>query len=165
MEKFYFDFTLNSFSFCFRRSVKSSIDCKSEASDSSELHTCPINRKCVKKFETKDALIAHCALDHRRFHCTHCPNIRLFADLYKHLRDIHGIIENAICEHCGQIFGCNRTLQEHIRRKHTVSDPVQCDICKEWFKSRETIRSHMNYVHIQGKNAKQLHIRYDLRCQ
>lgn len=112
-----------------------------------------MSRKCSKKFDTKDALIAHCAMDHHRFHCTHCPNIRLYADLYKHLRDIHEIIENAICEHCGQIFGCNRTLQEHIRRKHTVSNPLQCDICKEWFKSRETIRSHMIYVHIQGKNT------------
>lgn len=107
-------------------------------------------RKCPKKFETKDALIAHCALEHKRFHCSHCPNTRVFADLYKHMRDCHDIIENAICEHCGQIFGCNRTLQDHIKRKHTVIEPVQCDICKEWFKSRETIRSHMNYVHIQG---------------
>lgn len=134
-----------------RKGESKSIDLKSEMSSDDNIHRCPINRKCMKNFETKDALIAHCAMDHKRFHCTHCPNIRLFADLYKHLRDIHGIIENAICEHCGQTFGCNRTLQEHIKRKHTVSDPVQCDICKEWFKSRETIRSHMNYVHIQGK--------------
>lgn len=119
--------------------------------DPNLVHSCPINRRCTKRFETKDELIAHCAVDHKRYHCTHCPNVRLFADLYKHLREIHSIIENAICEHCGQIFGCNRTLQEHIKRKHTVSVPVQCDICKEWFKSRETIRSHMNYVHIQGK--------------
>lgn len=115
-----------------------------------QLLTCLVSRKCLKKFGTKDELIAHCAGDHKRFHCTHCPKIRLFADLYKHLRDQHGIIEHAICEHCGQIFGCYRTLVEHIKRKHTVSEPVQCDICKEWFKSRETIRSHMNYVHIQG---------------
>lgn len=112
---------------------------------------CPISRWCSKSFKTTDEVIAHCAVEHKRFHCTHCPKIRLFADLYKHLRDVHGIIENAICEHCGQIFGCNRKLQEHIKRKHTISDPVQCDICKEWFKSRETIRSHMIYVHIQGK--------------
>lgn len=91
---------------------------------------CPINRKCTQKFESQDEIIAHCAVDHKRYHCTHCPNLRMFADLYKHLREVHGIIENAICEHCGQIFGCNRTLQEHIKRKHTVSDPVQCDICK-----------------------------------
>ncbi|XP_031641089.1 zinc finger protein 454-like isoform X2 [Contarinia nasturtii] len=122
------------------------------STNTSNQHTCP-NSKCRRKFEAKDTLIAHCAQEHARFHCTHCPNIRMFADLYKHLRDVHEIVENAICEHCGIQFGCNRTLQEHIKRKHTVSDPVQCDICKEWFKSRETIRSHMIYVHIQGPQA------------
>lgn len=139
---------------CICRKVVKSKSKAGSTSKRTDEHICPIKKgNCMKKFETKDALIAHCAMDHRRFHCTHCPNVRLFADLYKHLRDIHGIIENAICEHCGQIFGCNRTLLEHIRRKHTVNDPVQCDICKEWFKSRETIRSHMVYVHIQGASA------------
>lgn len=159
----------------YRKIVKPTANSKQATTISgSNFHTCLINRKCTKKFETIDALIAHCAMDHKRFHCSHCPNIRLFADLYKHLRDVHGIIENAICEHCGLAFGCNRTLQEHIKRKHTVSEPVQCehllifrfddsvfsftqsiiigDICKEWFKSRETIGSHMRYVHIQGEN-------------
>lgn len=117
-----------------------------------DIRSCPINRRCSKKFKTQNELIEHCAADHKRYHCTHCTKVRMFADLHKHLRDVHGIIENAICEHCGQLFGCNRTLQYHIRRKHTISDPVQCDICKEYFKSKETIRSHMNYVHIQGEN-------------
>lgn len=170
---------------------------------------CPINRRCSKKFGTESELIEHCAIDHSRFHCTHCPKVRMFADLHKHLRDVHGIIENAIwyvpshtifvaalkpealcpflylyvtffyicvqfhlhihthptnninrkryiSEHCGKMFGCNRTLQYHIRRQHTISEKVQCDICKEFFKSRETIRSHMNYVHVQ---APQVNIR------
>lgn len=128
---------------CFtcRKATKSPKNNKLDSSSKNvNFHDCIFSRRCTKKFETKDAVIAHCALDHKRFQCTHCPNIRLYADLYKHLRDQHGIIENAICEHCGQIFGCNRTLQDHIKRKHTVSNPVQCDICKEWFKSRETIR-------------------------
>lgn len=119
------------------------------------MRSCPISRRCSRNFETQSELIQHCEEDHKRYHCTHCPKFRVFADLPKHLRDVHGIIENAICEHCGQMFegnnNGNRKLQNHIKRKHTISDPLQCDICKEFFKSRETIRSHMNYVHIQGK--------------
>lgn len=106
------------FDFLLHRKTKNSFK------DIAEIRSCPINRRCSKKFETQGELIEHCAVDHKRYHCTHCPKVRMFADLHKHLRDLHGIIENAICEHCGQLFGCNRTLQYHIRRKHTTSDPL-----------------------------------------
>lgn len=114
--------------------------------DDDHQQNCPISRKCTQKFGSQDEVIAHCAVDHKRYHCTHCPYLRVFADLYKHLREQHGIIENAICEHCGQIFGCNRTLQDHIKRKHTVCDPVQCDICKVTTAlNRYTDKIIMNY--------------------
>lgn len=95
-------------------------------------------------------MIAHKTVAHRRIQCTRCPDLKLVVDLNKHLRDVHSIIQNSICEICGQVYTNTRSLQDHIQRKHEVHEPLQCDICKEWFKSRDTIRAHMSYVHVQG---------------
>lgn len=116
------------------------------------LFKCKI-RQCSEEFETKDALIAHKTAIHKRIQCTSCPDLKLVVDLNKHLKDMHGIIQNSMCEHCGQVFTGNRSLIDHIQRKHEIREPLQCDICKEFFKNRDTIRSHMNYVHIQGPQA------------
>lgn len=107
-------------------------------------------KHCLEEFQSKEALIAHKTVAHRRIQCTHCPDLKLVVDLNKHLRDVHSIIQNSICEICGQVYTNTRSLQDHIQRKHEVHEPLQCDICKEWFKSRDTIRAHMSYVHVQG---------------
>ncbi|XP_055318231.1 zinc finger protein 429-like [Sitodiplosis mosellana] len=119
------------------------------------LFTCKI-RMCLEEFDTLDALISHKTSAHRRIQCTHCPDLKLVVDLNKHLKNTHGILQNSMCEHCGQVYTNTRNLQDHIQRKHEVSQPLQCDICKEWFKSRDTIRAHMNYVHVQGPQACQI---------
>lgn len=116
------------------------------------LFTCRI-RQCCEDFDTQEALIAHKTAVHKRTQCTYCPDLKLVVDLNKHLRDAHNIIQNSMCEHCGQVFSGTRSLLDHIQRKHEVGEPLQCDICKEYFKNRDTIRSHMNYVHIQGPQA------------
>lgn len=108
---------------------------------------------CLEDFETKEELISHKTVAHRRIQCTHCPDLKLVVDLNKHLRNSHGIQQNSMCEHCGQVYTNTRSLQDHIQRKHEVTEPLQCDICKEWFKNRDTIRAHMNYVHVQGPKA------------
>lgn len=142
---------LNWFRFFFRRKEKK----KSNKSKKAEVKARPIAfvckiRNCLEEFGSKDALIAHKTVAHRRIQCTNCPDLKLVVDLNKHLRDVHGIVQNSICEICGQVYTNTRSLQDHIQRKHEVHERLQCDICKEWFKSRDTIRAHMSYVHVQG---------------
>lgn len=57
---------------------------------------------CHEEFDTMDALVTHKTTAHRRIQCTHCPDLKLVVDLNKHLRNMHGIEQNSMCEHCGQ---------------------------------------------------------------
>lgn len=59
-------------------------------------------RQCAEEFTNKDDLIAHKIATHKRIQCTHCPDLKLVLDLNTHLKNMHGIIQNTICEHCGQ---------------------------------------------------------------
>lgn len=76
--------------------------------------TCKI-RMCLEEFETLDALVSHKTNAHRRTQCTHCPDLKLVVDLNKHLRNTHGISQNSMCEHCGQVYTNTRSLQ--VRKK------------------------------------------------
>lgn len=78
----------------------------------------------MEDFKTKEALIAHKTVAHRRVQCTNCPDQRLVVDLNKHLRDFHGIIQNSICEICGQVYTNTRSLQDHIQRKHQLNGNI-----------------------------------------
>lgn len=113
-------------------------------------------RHCAEEFETQDALITHKITFHKRIQCTYCPDLKLVLDLNTHLKNMHGIIQNTICEHCGQVFQSNATYLSHVKGIHEVHQPLQCDICKDWFKSRDSLRSHMTYVHIQGPQTCQI---------
>ncbi|KAJ6627762.1 Zinc finger protein [Pseudolycoriella hygida] len=117
--------------------------------------TCTI-RQCAEEFPTKDDLISHKMTTHKRVQCTLCPDPKLVLDLNTHLKNMHGIIQNTICEHCGQVFHSNATFLSHVKGVHETHEPLQCDICKDWFKSRDSIRSHMTYVHIQGPQTCQI---------
>lgn len=119
------------------------------------IFTCKI-RLCAEEFSTKDDLIAHKINAHKRIQCTHCPDLKLVLDLNTHLKNMHGIIQTTICEHCGQEFHSNATFLSHVKGVHEVHEPLQCDICKDWFKTRDSIRSHMTYVHIQGPQTCQI---------
>lgn len=131
------------------RTNKKSLDDGNPPVKNRILFICKI-RQCSEEFQNKEALIAHKTAVHKRTQCTFCPDLKLVVDLNKHLRVAHNIIQNSMCEHCGQVFSGTRSLLDHIQRKHEVREPLQCDICKDFFKNRDTIRSHMNYVHIQG---------------
>lgn len=74
------------------------------------MHTCKI-RMCLEEFESIEALISHKTTAHRRIQCTHCPDLKLVVDLNKHLRTTHGIMQNSMCEHCGQVYMNTRSLQ------------------------------------------------------
>lgn len=66
---------------------------------------------CLEEFDTLDALVSHKTNAHRRIQCTHCPDLKLVVDLNKHLRTTHGILQNSMCEHCGQVYTNTRSLQ------------------------------------------------------
>lgn len=76
--------------------------------------TCKI-KMCHEEFENQDALIQHKINAHRRIQCTHCPDLKLVVDLNKHLRNTHGISQNSMCEHCGQVYTNTRSLQVRQR--------------------------------------------------
>lgn len=81
-------------------------------------------KNCMEDFKSKDALIAHKTVAHRRIQCTNCPDQKLVVDLNKHLREVHGIIQNSICEICGQVYTNTRSLQDHIQRKHQLNGNI-----------------------------------------
>lgn len=118
----------------------------------SSLLKCPI-KPCVEEFMTRDSLNTHKIETHKRVQCTYCPGTKLVLDLNSHYKKMHGIIQNTICEHCGQVFQNNQTYLSHVKSIHEVHELLQCDICKDWFKSRNSVRSHMTYVHIQSPQA------------
>lgn len=66
---------------------------------------------CLEEFETMDELISHKTNVHKRIQCTHCPDVKLVVDLNKHLKNTHGILQNSMCEHCGQVYTNTRSLQ------------------------------------------------------
>lgn len=76
----------------------------------STLFTCKI-KMCLEEFETLDELISHKTNTHRRIQCTYCPDLKLVVDMNKHLRNSHGISQNSMCEHCGQVYMNTRSLQ------------------------------------------------------
>lgn len=138
----------------FRKTKKSTKKRKTQTKRQSTFK-CTI-RLCGEEFPTKDDLIAHKINTHKRIQCTNCPDLKLVLDLNTHLKNMHGIIQTTICEHCGQEFHSNATFLSHVKGVHEVHEPLQCDICKDWFKSRDSIRSHMTYVHIQGPQTCQI---------
>lgn len=69
---------------------------------------------CHEEFDTMEALVSHKTAAHRRIQCTHCPDLKLVVDLNKHLRTTHGIEQNSMCEHCGQVYMNTRSLQVYI---------------------------------------------------
>lgn len=79
----------------------------------SAIFTCKI-RMCLEEFESMEALISHKTTAHRRIQCTHCADLKLVVDLNKHLRNTHGIIQNSMCEHCGQVYMNTRSLQVRL---------------------------------------------------
>lgn len=83
---------------------------KGQRKGNSSAFTCRI-RMCHEEFETMDALVIHKTTTHRRIQCTHCPDLKLVVDLNKHLRNMHGIEQNSMCEHCGQVYMNTRSLQ------------------------------------------------------
>lgn len=58
-----------------------------------------------------DELVSHKTNVHKRIQCTYCPDIKLVVDLNKHLKNLHGIVQNSMCEHCGQVYANTRCLQ------------------------------------------------------
>lgn len=108
---------------------------KKLSKDLLDVRCCPINRRCYKKFKIQNVLIEHCVADHKRYDCTHCPKIRMSTDLHKRLRDIHGIIENAICEYCG-----------HIIHSEAWKDKYKCVIYNKGFRSSAKLPEY-SYIH------------------
>lgn len=83
---------------------------KKDRSKVAILFTCKI-KMCHEEFQTLDELISHKTNAHRRIQCTHCPDTKLVVDLNKHLKNTHGILQNSMCEHCGQVYPNTRSLQ------------------------------------------------------
>lgn len=82
-------------------------------------------RMCLEEFDTIEGLVTHKTSVHRRIQCTHCPDVKLVVDLNKHLRTSHGIEQNSMCEHCGQVYTNQRSLQvTYIKEKTSDIDDL-----------------------------------------
>lgn len=83
---------------------------------------------CHLEFDSMDALITHKTTAHRRIQCTHCPDLKLVVDLNKHLRNMHGIEQNSMCEHCGQVYMNTRSLQVRLykmKKENSICESVK----------------------------------------
>ena len=87
----------------------------------------------------------------KNFKCNFCD--KSFGDsktLKDHVKAIHEVVRDHICDSCGQGFKLQKVLIAHIRGVHGERNH-KCDICGQAFKLLKTLKQHVKYVHDKVK--------------
>ena len=80
---------------------------------------------CEKTFSTKQAMRKHIEMIHedKKEQCCECG--QWFKNLYDHMKKVHGVGKQHMCNDCGKGFVCNSYLKEHWEKIHGGGKPLK----------------------------------------
>ena len=66
----------------------------------------------------------------------HLEAAKKFFHCYKDVK-----VESHVCQHCEQVFSCQKNLSRHVKKKH-YEETHECSVCSESFSRKDNLKRH-----------------------
>ncbi|KAG7298336.1 hypothetical protein JYU34_017939 [Plutella xylostella] len=115
---------------------------------------CP---QCDETFANYYQRNRHMLTEHNKnaanYNCNICERVFLMkSKLTSHIKKVHLMERNHVCNECGHTFFWKRCLEEHMI-KHKGERIYQCNVCTKAYARKKTLREHMR-IHSNDRRFK-----------
>ncbi|CAG9106463.1 unnamed protein product [Plutella xylostella] len=115
---------------------------------------CP---QCDETFANYYQRNRHMLTEHNKnaanYNCNICERVFLMkSKLTSHIKKVHLMERNHVCNECGHTFFWKRCLEEHMV-KHKGERIYQCNVCTKAYARKKTLREHMR-IHSNDRRFK-----------